>query len=738
MPIRSELILNPQQKEAVEYFEGPLLVLAGAGSGKTGVLTHKIAHLIENKMVSSHEILAVTFTNKAANEMKSRVEALICSEIFGMWIGTFHSICARILRSEAESIGYNRNFTIYDTEDQYRLIQKIMEYIEIDSQVLKARTVQYNISNNKNKLHGVKEYEKSVSDITGKKILEIFKEYEGSLKRNNAFDFDDLLIKPLEIFTIYPEILNKYQKRFRYILVDEYQDTNRAQYHLIKMLSDKHRKICVVGDEDQSIYRWRGADIENILSFESDFPECKVVRLEQNYRSSQTILDAANSLVSHNKKRLGKNLWSMKNLGEKICIYATTDQTNEASYVVEILRKLQNDFTFSWNDVVILYRTNAQSRALEDGLRRAAIPYNLVGGVKFYERKEVKDILSYLRVLVNPNDSNSLRRIINTPSRGIGQTSLLRLEEFSLKNKKSLFDTIADVEEIPQLTTAVKGKIKKFYEQLEKLQKRLSNYSAFQIVQEVIESFNLRGQYLNSEVPEDQNRLENINELLNSISIFVDVNQNSLGSLEEYLQEVSLLTDIDQWDEESQATTLMTLHSAKGLEFPVVIITGLEDGLLPIARSIESADDLEEERRLFYVGMTRAKEQLHLTWAKQRHRFQSYDYGVSYQNMPSRFLKEIPGEFKTEMVNKFEAEYHRRRLIGPSSHKHRKSKSDPIFPVLEESGYSVGQLVYHDVFGKGQILGIESGTNGTKLTILFTKNQIKKLIAEYANLQTVD
>lgn len=728
-------VLNPQQKEAVEYFDNPLLVLAGAGSGKTRVLTYKIAQLLKVKGIHPEEILAVTFTNKAANEMKSRVEQLVESQIQGMWIGTFHSICARILRIEAKHIGFDRNFTIYDVDDQIKQIQRIMGFLNIDQKILKPRSVQYMISKNKNNLKTAADFEKSVKEFTDKQIANIFWEYETALSRNNAFDFDDLLIKPLELFTENENVLSKYQDKLKYVLVDEYQDTNRAQYHLIKLLSAKHRRICVVGDEDQSIYRWRGADIENILSFEQDFPDCKVIRLEQNYRSTQTILNAANSLVAKNQKRLGKNLWSEKEIGEKIQVINTPSEVGEARYILKIINEMQSSGACSLNDIAILYRTNAQSRAIEDQLRRSGIPYKLVGGTKFYERKEVKDVLAYLRILVNPNDSVSLRRIINYPTRGIGEISLGYIEDYSRENKINLYRAIRDVEEIAQLGTAVKASLKTFVAEIEKLKGKINKINAYKIAQEVIDKFNLRSSYQHSDTPEDKIRFENINELLNSIAIFTENNLDNNASLEVYLQEVSLLTDIDYWDPENNAVTLMTLHSAKGLEFPVIVITGLEDGLFPIIRSLENNEDLEEERRLFYVGMTRAKDRLFLLWAKQRFSFQNSDYGMAYKNIPSRFLKEIPEEYLIKPYSEISDFAHRQRRMD-FNRKRKKQEYDT--PIIEDSIYSVGQWIVHDDFGKGQILGIGKSANGTKLTILFSKNQIKKIIAEYANIQIVD
>lgn len=728
--------LNPEQREAVQYLDKPLLVLAGAGSGKTRVLIYKIAYLLHKGLVKPEEILAVTFTNKAANEMRQRAELLIESDIAGIWIGTFHSICARILRKEADHIGYDRNFTIYDTDDQIKQIQRIMTFLNIDQKIVKPRQVQYVISKNKNKLKTAADFEKAATNYVDQKIANVFWEYETALSRNNALDFDDLLIKPLDLFTQSEDILAKYQNRLQYILVDEYQDTNRAQYHFIKMLSARHRRICVVGDEDQSIYRWRGADIENILSFEQDFPDCKIVRLEQNYRSTQTILSAANSLVANNQQRLGKNLWSEKELGEQIRVIASPSEVGEARQILKIIGEMQSSGIHTLNDVAVLYRTNAQSRAIEDQLRRSNMPYKLVGGTKFYERKEIKDILAYLKLLVNPRDSVSLRRIINFPTRGIGEISLQHIEDFAQEKGSSLYEALTDVETIAELSTAAKGSLKQFVDQMENLHMKISQITAYELTQEVIDTFHLRSRYQQSELFEDKARFENVNELLNSIAIFTENNADASASLEVYLQEVSLLTDIDYWDPENDAVTLMTLHSAKGLEFPIIIITGLEDGLFPISRSIDNDKDLEEERRLFYVGMTRAKDHLFLLWAQRRFGFQNSEYGMAYKNVPSRFLKEIPRKYiVTPYSVEGDGSNHRQTDIDFRTGDKTIGLNEPI---LDYSIYSVGQWVLHDDFGKGQILGISRSGNGTKLTIMFAKNRFKKIIAEYANIQIVD
>ncbi len=721
--------LNPRQREAVEYTEGPLLVLAGAGSGKTRVLTYRIAYLIEKKLAAPYQILAVTFTNKAANEMKQRVERLLGIPVRSLWIGTFHSISARILRSEATLAGYSSNFTIYDTDDQENLIKRIMNFLNISKEVLSPRQVQWAISQAKNQLKDARAYQKDAQDFRHKQIAQIFWEYEVALRRNNAMDFDDLIVKPIDIFTRHPEVLEKYQKRFKYILVDEYQDTNRAQYYWIKLLSAGHRNLCVVGDEDQSIYRWRGADIENILRFEKDFPDCKIIRLEQNYRSTQTILSAANSVVAHNMKRLGKNLWSNSDVGEPIYVVRAQNETAEARTVVNIIRR-ESENGFSLSDVVVLYRTNAQSRALEEQFRYSGIPYTIVGGTKFYERKEIKDILAYLRVLVNPDDSVSLLRIINFPARGIGQTTLEAVNRYARSRNVGLYQALQQAEKIPGITRLAVKHINDFVELVERYRQLQEELDAFSLADQLVKEVGLRSIYQNSNRVEDETRVENINELLNSIQIFVSEREEN-NRLVNYLETISLLTDIDRWELERPMVTLMTLHSAKGLEFPIVIITGLEDGLFPLSRSFDNPDDLEEERRLFYVGMTRAQKKVYLLYAESRHRF-SRDYGTTFRSNPSRFLREIPNEF----VRKLGGESTPRNRNNQQRFNLRKKQRVNRMEGLpdENTPYKIGQMVQHELFGQGQILGVEKTRLGTKLTVLFHNKGIKKLIAEYANL----
>jgi DNA helicase-2/ATP-dependent DNA helicase PcrA len=726
--------LNSPQQEAVKQVKGPVLVLAGAGSGKTRVLTHRIAYIIQKGLAKPQEILAVTFTNKAAGEMKRRIESLLNMPVQPLWIGTFHSISARILHQEAKYAGYQSNFTIYDTDDQENQIKRIMEYLNINRESVTPRQVQYTISEAKNKLKGAREFEKEANNFRPQLIAKVFWEYEVALRRNNALDFDDLIVKPIEIFTAHPEILEKYQKRFKYILIDEYQDTNKAQYYWVKLLVKAHHNLCVVGDEDQSIYRWRGADIGNILNFEKDYPESKVIRLEQNYRSTQTILTAANAVVANNLNRIGKNLWSEKGEGDVLQLWETQDETHEAASVVDIIQQESVNNHYNLNEFVILYRTNAQSRALEEQLRRSAIPYSIVGGIKFYERKEIKDILAYLKLLVNPSDSVSLQRIINFPARGIGKVSLDVINRAAFQNKQTLYKCISRIGDIEEIGPASQKRISDFYGSIEQLRGKLKKLNAYQITEKVIETFGLRKIYENTRLVEDETRLENINELLNSVEIFV-AGHPKQDSLQDYLDEVSLVTDIDRWDPDKPSVTLMTLHSAKGLEFPLVIICGLEDGLFPISRNYNDPDDLEEERRLFYVGMTRAKEKLYLLYAQSRHRFGQREFGGSFRSIPSRFISELPK--KLIQQKSFQQEYSY-QYDRPTRKRKSKIKHDQ-FPLLEKlpdesSDFKIGQYVEHEVFGKGQVLGVERSNLGTKLTIQFENKSLKKLIAEYAHL----
>ena len=727
--------LNPQQLQAVRQTDGPLLILAGAGSGKTRVLTYRIAYLIQQGLAKPHEILAVTFTNKAASEMKQRIERLLNFPVAHLWIGTFHSISARILHYEAKYVGYQSNFTIYDADDQLNQIKRIMQFLNINKDILSPRTVQYAISQAKNKLRDASQFAKEAHEHKERQIARVFADYEITLRRNNALDFDDLLIKPIDIFTAHREVLEKYQQKFKYILVDEYQDTNKAQYHWVRLLSEQHRNLCVVGDEDQSIYRWRGADIENILSFEKDFKESTVIRLEQNYRSTQTILDAANQVVRNNTQRLGKNLWSDKGLGAKIQVYNARDERHEGEILCEMIRNnMQSENGHSLNDMVTLYRTNAQSRALEEQLRRKNIPYTIVGGTKFYERKEIKDILAYLRILVNPSDSLSLMRIINFPARGIGNVSQDALMMHANNKSAPVMEVLSNPDEIDGLTDSARKKMSAFYKQVRQFTEKADKTDAAELMREVIEHFNLRSIYEHSDLIEDEARLENINELVNSVEQFVVDNPEN-NFLANYLDEISLVTDVDRWDPDKPSVTLMTLHSVKGLEFPVVFITGLEDGLFPLARTFNDPDDLEEERRLFYVGLTRAEEKVYLLNAQTRHRFTAGEFGQSFVSIPSRFIREIPNQYvETHETNQYGG-YRATQKDRMKQMYRKKQAMLSTNPLSDEnSEFKIGQYVSHETFGKGQVLGVDSSSMGTKLTIQFANRQLKKLIAEYANL----
>jgi DNA helicase-2/ATP-dependent DNA helicase PcrA len=634
--IGKELVkkLNPSQMEAVSHESGPLLILAGAGSGKTRVLTYRIAHLIGKLGVDPFHLLAVTFTNKAAQEMRERVEKLIGSAIYNLWIGTFHSMCARILRRDGEHLGIGRNFTIYDEKDRLDLIVRVMKDEDISDKEFHPKSIRSKISGAKNGLVRPEEYPRSnpYSDI----LIRLYSQFEKRLRENNGLDFDDLLMKTVELFEEFPDIRMKYADRFKHVLVDEYQDTNHAQYRIVQLLSSKHRNLCVVGDEDQSIYGFRGADIRNILDFERDFSETKVIRLEENYRSTKTILEAASAVVAKNHFRKGKTLWSKRNSGRKITLLEGFDEEDEARRVLEILvdKKGTGNAT-SLRDIVILYRTNAQSRVLEEIFRRMGLPYVIVGGIRFYERQEIKDILAYLKVFSNPNDSVSLKRILNVPKRGIGKKTVEILEHFAALRAETLYQSLKYCDEIDELTTGTKSTLKDFYEMCEIYREEKESASITDILPRLLKNINYLAELERDGTDESLARAENVRELVVGAESFAK--RTEAPTLDTFLQEVSLFTELDRWDESKEAVTLMTAHNAKGLEFPTVIITGLEEGLFPHSSSYESIEELEEERRLFYVAMTRASDEIYLTYARGRRRFSGGLY-----SRPSRFLMDIP------------------------------------------------------------------------------------------------
>ena len=633
--------LNPMQKEAVLHTEGPLLILAGAGSGKTRGLTHRIAYLIEEKEVNPWNILAITFTNKAAGEMRERVDSLVGFGAENIWVSTFHSTCVRILRRYIEHLGYTTSFSIYDSDDQKTLMKQVFKTLDIDTKQYKERSVLGIISSVKDKLISPEEFLLNAGqDFRQKKVGEIYREYQNQLKKNNALDFDDLIVKTVELFQNDSQILDYYQERFRYIMVDEYQDTNTAQFKLISLLASKYGNLCVVGDDDQSIYRFRGADIENILSFEQTFPGARVIKLEQNYRSTQNILDAANGVIRHNRGRKEKSLWTANGTGDEILFKQFDDARDEADYIARQIR----DSEFSYQDQAVLYRTNAQSRLLEERCIFYNVPYRLVGGVNFYQRKEIKDILAYLKTVANGVDDLSVLRIINVPKRGIGATSMGRVTMFASEHGMSLYSALREARMVPGLGKAVE-KIGRFISQMEcfRAMAQSEEYSIQDLIEAILEETGYEEELKAEGEIEAETRMENIQELINKAAAYEEDSQHP--SLDEFLEQVALVADIDNVDSSEDRVTLMTLHSAKGLEFPKVYLAGMEDGLFPGMMAVSSDDptDMEEERRLCYVGITRAKKELVITAARKR-----MTHGETRYCKPSRFVEEIPAELLKE------------------------------------------------------------------------------------------
>lgn len=634
--------LNPQQREAVFHYEGPLLILAGAGSGKTRVLTHRIAWLIEEMGVSPWNIMAITFTNKAAAEMRSRVESMLDYGAGSVWVTTFHSTCVRILRRYIEQIGYENNFTIYDGDDQKTVIKEICKRLSVDTKLYKERFFMSMISSAKDELIGPEEYAaKTGSDFRQKKVAQVYSEYQKQMKANNALDFDDLIFKTVELFERCPEVLEYYQDRFRFIMVDEYQDTNSAQFRLVSMLAAKYKNLCVVGDDDQSIYRFRGANIGNILNFEHFFPEAKVIRLEQNYRSTQNILDAANEVIRLNAGRKEKRLWTDRGTGEKIRFRQFMTGFDEAEYAVGVINAQTNRGNWKYGDCAILYRTNAQSRLFEEKFLMANIPYKLVGGVNFYARKEIKDVLAYLKTIANAVDDLAVRRIINVPRRGIGATTITRVQNYAIEQEISFYNALRLAETIPGIGRSA-GKLRSFVDMIQTLRSKEEFYTVQEIITDVLETTGYVKELEAEGTDEAKERIENINELLNKAASYDESQSEEPHSLNGFLEEVALVADIDTLDEdESDHVLLMTLHSAKGLEFPVVFMVGMEEGMFPSYISVNSEDpeELEEERRLCYVGITRAMNELYLTSARQR-----MVRGEVHYNRVSRFIDDIPKE----------------------------------------------------------------------------------------------
>lgn len=718
--------LNEEQRKAVSHSEGPVLILAGAGSGKTRVLTYRIAYLLANGLAEPREVLAMTFTNKAAGEMRERVRKLAPHYISGMWIGTFHALFARLLRREAERIGFTPGFTIYDDDDQQALIKNILLDLNLSVQQFPPRLMAYRISTAKTSFIQPDQFFDQVETEQDSIVATVYRTYHRRLSELNAMDFDDLLVKPIELFELFPLVKEHYQDRFRYILVDEYQDTNYAQYVALRLLAAKYKNICVVGDDDQSIYRWRGAEIRNILDFEKDYPDCAKYRLEQNYRSVKNILAAAHSVIKNNRQRHEKKLWTERPEGERVTILRVEDDLDEARMIVhKIALELKTDKR-NFSDIAVLYRTNAQSRVFEEALRREQIPYVIVGGVKFYERKEVKDVLAYLRLLVNPADAMSLRRVINYPHRNIGDATTGRLEAYAREHHLSMVAALAQAEKISGIPKKALQNLFAFHELINKYTDLQHTLSPKELAAGLVDEIGILRQFKEENTFESLNRAENVRELLNAIAEFSQLSGTPV-KLEDFLESVTLCTDIDLWNDRANAITLMTLHSAKGLEFSVVFIAGMEEGLFPISRSLSDQMALEEERRLFYVGATRAKEKLYLSWAASRRRF-----GDRKASPASRFLKELDDTYIT-----IESPY-----MTPPKKEFTLRPSRPHEPMPDYENESqepielrIGLRVKHPTFGKGTVLKIEKARGTIKLLVLFDLFGERRLVLPYAKLE---
>ena len=747
--------LNKEQKEAVLSTEGPCLVIAGAGSGKTKVLTHKIAYLMEEKNIKPWNILAITFTNKAANEMKERINGLIGESSNDMWIGTFHSICIRILRKYIDRIGYNSDFIIFDTSDQKTLVKQCIKEFNLDDKIYSDRSVLSEISNAKNEMLTPMQYNlKTNGEIRKQKIAQVYELYQKRLKENNALDFDDIINNTIQILMENPDAIEYYSDKFKYVLVDEYQDTNKAQFTLVTLLCAKHGNITAVGDNDQGIYSFRGADITNILNFERDFPGTKIIKLEQNYRSTKAILDTANAVIKNNEKKYEKNLWTAKEGGKLPTVARTDNEYDEANFIVEQINKLKREEYYKYNDFTVLYRMNAQSRSIEDIFRRENIPYKIIGGLKFYERKEIKDIIAYLRIIHNKADNLSLQRVINEPKRGIGQTSLEKIEILAVANGVSMYEIIKKADQYGLNKVFLNSR--EFIQIIEELSEQKDKMLISELIKEVLQKTGYTRALELENTAQAESRIENLDEFLTVAMEFEE--ENAENSLAEFLESITLSSDIDGMEDAENSVTLMTLHSAKGLEFPVVFLIGMEEGMFPSYRSIGETRELEEERRLCYVGITRAREYLYLTCAKQRTIF-----GSTTCNKISRFIEEIPNELlymEKDLIKEerrkesTEWKYGDNRVntyfttssttTTQNSFAFRTAESflknvaaKPATSV-DLSQYKTGQTIYHKKFGEGVITEIAAEGDDLKLDISFEKVGHKRLMAKYANLEIRD
>lgn len=749
--------LNPPQQEAVNTVNGPLLILAGAGSGKTRVLTYRMANLIENYAVAPYEILAITFTNKAAKEMKERVANLIGQKANDMWISTFHSACCRILRREIDKIGYNKNFTIYDSDDQKSLVKQCMKQLNINEKDLTEREIINKIGSQKDNLNTPKDYLRETEgthNFRERKIAEVYELYQKKLKENNALDFDDIIMKTVELFKSNEEVLAFYQRKFKYIMVDEYQDTNRAQYIFVKYLAQGRNNLCVVGDDDQCIYTWRGADIRNILEFEKDFNNTKVIKLEQNYRSKGNILKAANEVIRNNFNRKDKTLKTESDEGEKIKVYRADSDRDEAFFAAKTIERIKKDERKQYKDFAILYRTNAQSRAFEENFVKKGIPYRVIGGLNFYQRKEIKDILAYLRVINNPLDEVSLRRVINVPKRNIGDSTLEKVSSFAQDMEEPIFDALIDVEHIPSMTPRAAKSIASFTDLMHSFINVKDNTKISNIIAMVLEETSYTKDIENSTDPQELSRLENLDQLITSAMEFEKEAElrGEEGNLANYLEQITLVSDIDKYDEDADAVILMTLHSAKGLEFPIVLMPGMENGLFPGAKAFENDEEMEESRRLCYVGITRAKEQLYMISARSRYVF---GHEVSYTE--SEFLSEIDKDLIEYVQNERTREYdneneYRNDFISKDKYIGRGeiafgyssinkdisfNKIKEVHKTLEAAEAIPGKKVRHNKFGVGTIISVNKDGKSIKLKIAFDNQGIKDLMLDMAPLEAI-
>jgi len=740
--------LNPEQLEATEHFEGPILVLAGAGSGKTRVLTSRVCHLVHHHGVAPDHILAVTFTNKAAGEMRDRIARLLDAEPSGMWIGTFHAVGARLLRRHADRLGWDRSFSIFDADQSLRLVKNVQESVGLDPKRWSPKAIRNEISNAKNLLIDAGTFARDNEgsfDLFVRNVARVYPEYQKALEHQNAFDFDDLLAKPVELLEGSPELLDRYRERFAFVLVDEYQDTNRAQFRFVELIASGHENLMVVGDDDQSIYGWRGADIRNILDFEGSFPRARTVRLERNYRSTQRILDAANHVIEENVHRKGKTLRTERTGGESISLVESFDENDEARWIVdEIETRMRETPGLSYASAAVLYRTNAQARALEDAFRREGVPYQVVGSVRFYERREIQDVLAYLRLISNPRDEVAFARVVNYPRRGIGLTTQEHLARWAAERDVSLLEAAERADEIASVRTASARGLARFAQLVQRFSVLATHARVGTLLDELVEDLDLV-RHLYDEGPEGEDRARNVAELIAGAVDFDATLMQSVGEedvdtfteLDLFLQQVALVADVDRLDPDADTVTLMTLHNAKGLEFPIVFIAGMEEGLFPLARAYDDAASLEEERRLFYVGITRAEDKLALTWARQRRRAGDFNY-----NTLSSFVDAVPDELverrRTQRLNLMsESTPHRSRRRGYESTSHEyEPDSEPDYGMNQDTPRFVkGERVVHGTFGSGSVAEISGFGRDLKVTVDFDQGGRKKLLLRYASLE---